>query len=269
MMTPQVSVVVPCFNEETAIVKQSLESLRLQTFRDFECIVIDESTDEKKAEACRSFCETDDRFVYIHPETRLGLAESLNYGFKQARGKYIARFDSDDICHPSRFEKQVAFLDQNQHIGIVGGSMQIINSEGKVLAFRSYPCEHNAIERKFVYANSLAHPAVMIRKDVIRDEEGPYRKDFRFSEDLELWLRLLSKGVKFANLPDLLVDYRQDSTFRPPANWRFNAMARRIHMSAPYRFQKVLIASLLTIWAGLPKIIQELVYKKLIFNRDE
>lgn len=267
MCFARVSVVVPCFNEEPEIVEESLSSLRLQTFKDFECIVVDESTDPKKAEACRTLCEKDDRFKYFHPEVRLGLAASLNYGFELAHGEYIARFDSDDVCDPKRLEKQVAFLDKNRETGLVGSSMRVIDSSGIVLATRIYPCNHQKIEQLFVYTNAIAHPTVMMRKEIISRELGPYRCDFRFSEDLELWLRLLKKGVRFANLPDVLVSYRQNSTYRPTANWVFNARARRMHMSAPYRMQKVFVAGLLSIWAVLPKFIQELIYKKIVFRR--
>lgn len=267
MRDARVSVVVPCFNEEPEIVEQSFSSLSLQTFKDFECIVVDESTDPKKAEACRKLCEKDDRFKYIHPEVRLGLAASLNYGFELALGEYIARFDSDDLCDPKRLEKQVDFLDQNREIGIIGSSMRIIDSSGKLMGTRIYPCNHQKIEQQFVYTNAIAHPTVMLRKEIISREQGPYRIDFRFSEDLELWLRLLNKGVRFANLADVLVSYRQDSTYRPAANWEFNARARRMHMSAPYRIQKAMVAGLLSAWASLPKIFQEYIYTRIVFRR--
>lgn len=265
--TARVSVVVPCFNEEADVLEQSLSSLMQQTFKDFECIVIDESDDSKIAETCRELCGKDPRFKYFHPEVRLGLAASLNYGFELARGDYIARFDSDDICDPKRLEKQVAFLNENSEIGIVGSSMRIIDLSGNVLATRVYPSEHQKIEQQFVYANAIAHPTVMLRKDIISREQGPYRTDFRFSEDLELWLRLLKKGVRFANLLDVLVSYRQDSTYRPPANWKFNARARRMHMSAPYRMEKALVAGLLSAWAVLPKFAQESIYKIMVYSR--
>lgn len=267
IVSPKVSILVPCFNELPHIVEKSLNSLVVQTFTDFECIVIDESTNPSRAEACRSLCEKDARFRYVHPEVRLGLAASLNYGFQLSRGEYIARFDSDDVCDPCRLEKQVFFLDENREIGLIGSSMRIIDSKGCVLAIRSYPCEHDKIEQRFVYTNAIAHPTVMLRKKIICCEKGPYRSDFKFSEDLELWLRLLTNGVRFANLPDVLISYRQDSTYRPAANWKFNARARWMHMSAPYRVQKALVAVLLSAWASLPKFVQECIYKTIVFRK--
>ena len=69
---PRVSIVVPSFNELPQIVGASLASVRAQTMEDFECIVVDESTDEHRARACRQFCEADPRFIYVHPSERLG-----------------------------------------------------------------------------------------------------------------------------------------------------------------------------------------------------
>lgn len=267
MNYPKVSIIVPCFNEPSKYILESLNSLKMQTFSEFECLVIDESTIAITVEACAEFCKSDPRFKHLRPNERLGLAASLNYGFGLARGKYVARFDADDVCDPMRLEKQIAFLDQHPEIDIIGSSMRIINSNGKVLATRIYPCDHMKIEQKFVYTNAIAHPTVMLRKDMICREQGPYRPDFRYSEDLELWLRLLAKGVRFANLSDLLVNYRQESTYRPAANWDFNARARRMHMSPPYLMQKVFVAVLLSIWAALPKLVQELIYKKMFFSR--
>src|SRR5947209_8445890 len=108
---PTVTVVVPSFNEEPHIVRASLESVRAQSFTDFECIVVDESTRPELAAACREICSEDSRFIYVHPTERLGLPKSLNLAISKARGQLIARFDSDDVCMPERLGLQVAFLD--------------------------------------------------------------------------------------------------------------------------------------------------------------
>ena len=87
--TPLVTVVVPSFNEDPHIVRASLESIRAQTFADFECIVVDESSRPELAEACRAVCAEDPRFIYVHPTERLGLPKSLNLAISKARGQLI------------------------------------------------------------------------------------------------------------------------------------------------------------------------------------
>lgn len=266
-LKPQVTVVVPAFNESSVVLAQSLSSLASQSFTDFECLVIDESTDPASAKACREFCEQDNRFRYVHPETRLGLAASLNLGISLAQGDLIARFDSDDVCMPDRLERQVAFMAIHPNVGVLGGGLEIIDESGSTLAFREYPAEHVAIERKFQMTNSIAHPTAMVRKQIF-DKFGGYDPSFRFSEDLELWLRLLHRGVCFANLQVVLVRYRQQTTYRNTEHFRFNIRARMRN----FRFRqlpfRVLGICTLVVFSHLPAALQERVFHGLHFRRS-
>lgn len=262
---PKVSVIIPAFNESASIINQSLASLAGQSFEDFECLIIDESTAKETSEICMQFCRGDSRFSYIYPNVRLGLSGSLNLGFKLAKGQYIARFDSDDICDSNRLLRQVEFLNSNLDIGVIGSWMKVINGDGQETSVRKYPEHHRDIVRKFIYTNALAHPTVMFRREVIGADE-PYNASFKFSEDLELWLRLLSKGIIFANIPEFLVSYRQISTHRPRDNWKYNIRARILHLSQPHCFYKLLAIISLMFWAHLPKKIRAFFYKITIFN---
>lgn len=265
--TPMVSCIVPCFNENIEILKTSLSSLRDQSFTNFECIVIDESTNQEIAEACSKFCEADPRFVYIHPEKRLGLAASLNMGIQKARGALIARFDSDDICHLDRLSKQVDFLDMNPEVSVLGSAIEIIDESGKLIAFRAYPLSHADIKKKFIFSSALAHPAVMFRKEILGEYGGAYDPSFTFSEDLDLWLRLLKGGVKFANLPDALVQYRQDQTSRNKNHWKFNIKARLENISGPYFIAKLMGISGIWVWSHLPRNVQQFLFRRLQLRR--
>ena len=264
--TPKVSVIVPSFNESVEALEESLSSLMNQTFVDFECIVVDESTQPKLAQACERICSRDARFRYIHPAQRLGLSGSLNLAISIAQGELIARFDSDDLCAPNRLKLQVAFLEANANIGIVGSWMQIIDRSGNPQCIRRYATEHSSIKRHFIYSNSMGHPTVMFRKAQIEGFNGPYREDFKYSEDLELWLRLISRGVHFANIPECLVLYRQDSTHRSVNNWKFNIKARMLHISSPDRILKIATIVLIAIWALLPKSFCGKFYRKTILR---
>ncbi len=263
---PKVSVIVPAFNEPVAVIEESLTSLMNQTFGDFECIVVDESTQPELALACKSICARDGRFRYVHPSQRLGLSGSLNLAISMARGELIARFDSDDICVKNRLEMQVFFLRQNPDVNIVGSWMQIIDAFNNPISVRKYDISHQAIERKFIYSNGIGHPTVMFRHEIIRDIKGPYRVDFKFSEDLELWLNLLGKGIKFANIPECLISYRQNTTYRPRSNWKFNIKARLLHLSAPNLLLKTIAIVLLVIWTYLPEPFRKFMYKRVVLN---
>ena len=265
--TPMVSCIVPCFNENIEILKTSLNSVRDQSFKNFECIVIDESTNQEVAEACSKFCEADPRFIYIHPEKRLGLAASLNMGIQKAKGALIARFDSDDICHLDRLSKQVNFLNMNPEVSVLGSAIEIIDEGGKLISFRAYPLSHANIEKKFVFSSALAHPAVMFRKKILGDGDRVYDPSFIFSEDLDLWLRLLNKGVKFANLSDALVQYRQHHTSRHKNHWKFNIKARLSNISRPYPIRKLISISGIWVWSHLPRGLQQFLFSHIQLRR--
>jgi glycosyltransferase involved in cell wall biosynthesis len=264
---PKISCIVPCFNESSEILEDCFRSLSSQTFADFECILIDESTNIESSLQCERICKLDTRFTYIRPEKRIGLAGSLNLGIAASKGKYIARFDSDDICIIERFALQSEFLDKNPEIGIVGGFMEIVDEEGVLIGLRNYPITHKEIQKKFIFSNALAHPTVMIRKSALSISGREYDPAFKFAEDLELWLGLLNKGVMFANLPVVLVRYRQQTSTRYFRNWVYNVKARIKNFSTPYVFLKIFGIMAIIIWSLMPKSLQVFIFRKLQFRR--
>jgi glycosyltransferase involved in cell wall biosynthesis len=263
--SPGVSFVVPVFNESREVLEESLGSVTAQTFEDFECIVIDESTDTRASAACREICERDPRFVYVHPDERIGLAASLNLGISMARAPLIARFDSDDICMPGRLAAQTRFMAEHQDVGVLGGGLEIMDESGSTLSFRDYASDHRTIEKRFHTTTSVAHPTVMMRKRVL-DEFGSYNPDFRFSEDLDLWLRLLNSGVRFANLDEVLVRYRQQNTQRNPKHWRYNLRARTSNFKLRYVGRRTLGVVAIAVWGRLPTGFQKAVFRMLLLR---
>jgi len=264
--SPRVSFIVPAFNESAAVLRESIESMRGQSFADFVCIVVDESTDAALAQACRELCATDARFVYVHPEQRLGLAGSLNMALERARGELIARFDSDDVCMPDRLCLQVAFMDTHPSVAVLGGGIEVIDDDGRTLAFRQYPQTHAAIERGMQLTSTVAHPTVMFRREAAT-AYGAYDASFRFSEDLDVWLRWQNAGLEFANLPDVLVKYRQKSTSRRSLHWRFNLRARVKNFAARYAARRTLGILAIGTWSLLPTRIQEVAFRTLLLRR--
>ena len=262
---PLVTVVVPSFNEDPKVVRTSLESIRNQTFENFECIVVDESSNPMLAEACRCICAEDSRFIYINPSHRLGLSKSLNLAISQARGEFIARFDSDDVCMPQRLALQVAYLQSHSEISVVGGALKIINESGEMLAHRRYPLSSAQVAKGMHFTTSIAHPTVMFRRKAI-ENFGNYNPDYRFSEDLELWLRWLNAGLLFANLEQVLVLYRQNNSRRNQLHWRYNLNARVSNFSSSHFFLRTLGIVCIATWAMLPHFIKINIYKIFILT---
>ena len=264
-LAPLVSVIVPTFNEKVQVIQQSLGSISTQTFVDFECLVIDESTIPELANACQAFCEGDSRFQYIRPEKRLGLAGSLNYGIENAKGDLIARFDSDDVCSPDRLMLQVNFLKEHPEVDILGGGLEIIDEEGIPIAVRRYPSDHSSIRRNFHFTTPIAHPTVMARKFAV-SAAGGYNTRFPCAEDLELWLRLLDRGCRFANLQQVLVSYRQGDSKRSSRHWSYNLRARLRNLNVRSFPIQMIGLGVLSVFACLPGSVQVRLYRNLLLQ---
>lgn len=265
---PLVTVVVPSFNEEANIVRASLESICLQTFANFECIVVDESTRPELADACRAACAADKRFIYVHPSERLGLAKSLNLAIGKARGQLIARFDSDDICMPERLELQIAFLRAHPEISVVGGAMDIINTKGLLIAHRSYPQTPKKIAAKMQLTNAIAHPTVMFRKEAFY-HYGGYNPNFSYCEDLDLWLRWINAGLLFGNLTQVLVQYRLNNPTRDRLNWQYNLRARLSNFNSRHLIRRIIGVVCIAAWVAVPGRLQEQIYRAMLLRRRD
>ncbi len=264
---PRLSIIIPCFNERPDVLRASLESVRAQGFEDFECLVVDESTDAASAEACRLFCAADLRFRYVRPERRLGLAASLNLGIAESGGELIARFDSDDLCDPGRMEAQVAFLEARPDVGVLGGQLAVIDDAGRPIGIQRYPLEHDEIERRFHLTTGIAHPTVMMRRAVL-GSAGVYDPAFRYAEDLDLWLRLLNAGVRFANLDSVLVQYRQQTNRRSSEHWRYNLRARRRNFRARMWPRRGLGIAAVAAWSAVPGSLQERLFARIRYSGE-
>ena len=202
-LQPLVSVILPAYNSALYI-GQALESILNQSFSDFEILIFDDCSTDDTVAIIESY--TDSRIQLIRKEKNTGYTNSLIEGIRMAKGKYIARMDSDDISMPLRFEKQIAFLEANTDYGLVGSFIQTIQQEQGSEIWK-YPEEDDAI-RLFCMVNSpFAHPTVMIRKEVLDENQLMYKAAFEPCEDFKLWIDLL-KCTKGKNLPEVLLQYR-------------------------------------------------------------
>jgi glycosyltransferase involved in cell wall biosynthesis len=260
-----VSIVVPIFNERPELLRNSLESLQRQTFAAFECLIIDDSTERQTSALCESFCILDSRFKHIHPPARLGLAASLNLGIQNARGLLIARHDGDDESVSERLELQMRFLTSEPNVDVLGGNMEIVDRDAKVTHLRHYPTRHSQISARMHFTTAIAHPTVMMRRaSVVR--AGGYRPEFRYSEDLDLWLRLLNAGARFANLDAVLVRYRQPLFTRPNANWRLNLKARIKNFGTSQLLLRIAGIIMIAIFACIPTAVQAQIYRRVVLR---
>lgn len=136
-----------------------------------------------------------------------GLGNALKIGVSSAKNDIIARMDSDDICLPDRFEKQINYLETHPECDIIGGQMtEFIGNPDNIVSRREVPLSNEDIYQYMKSRCGLNHVTVMFRKNAVISA-GNY-KDCFWNEDYYLWVRMMIKGCHFANLPDVLVNVR-------------------------------------------------------------
>jgi len=200
---PKISVVMPVYNGEKYL-KQAVESILNQSFKDFEFIIVNGNSVDKSLEILRDFQQKDERIKLVSGENK-GLIYSLNEGVKMAQGEYIVRMDADDVSYPNRLEKQLKYV-QEKGLDVCGTWAEGVDAFGSKIREMQYPPDANKIKTFTLLHSPFIHPSVIFRKDVF-DEVGGYRSFFKHIEDYELWTRLVFK-YKTDNIPEALLKYR-------------------------------------------------------------
>ncbi len=206
---PKVSVILPIHNT-ASMLDAAVASIAAQSFTDFDLLLIDNASTDESNTIAKRWAEKDDR-IHLIEEPILGIAHALNTGLLHAQGRYMARMDADDISHPERFAKQVAYLDEHPEIGVLGTQTTFSTTVEKSSGMRWFTQWQNAIlsphdhyVKRFVDA-PLAHPTVMFRRELVV-HHGGYNIS-PLPEDHELWLRWMDAGVRFAKLPEELLTW--------------------------------------------------------------
>lgn len=189
-----------------AFLHESVESILSQTFQDFEFVVVDDGSTDGSSELLARY--PDLRLRVIRNPSNLGLTRSLNAGLAAAKGELVARQDADDRSHPERVARQVAFLDANPDVVLVGAQTRGIDRSGSPVDLSGWPksTATMAIRWQLMFDSPFSHTSVMFRRGPV-SKLGGYNEDFRTSQDFELFSRL-AVDHDLRNLSDVLVDWR-------------------------------------------------------------
>ncbi len=201
---PTVTVVLPVYNGAAFIV-EAVTSILAQTYTDFELLVIDDGSTDATRDLLAPLAKNDPRLV-IYAETHRGLIGTLNFGIAQAKGRYVARMDADDISLPRRFAAQVDYLDKHPDCVAVGTSIIKIDANGREKSRSRVRSESFQPAAFPPMIPGIAHPSAMIRTKALREVNG-YRPYFYNTEDRDLWARLWQLG-RIHELPEMLLRYR-------------------------------------------------------------
>ena len=197
---PRISVILPVYNASQYIL-EALESLSNQTFADFEILAINDGSIDNSLDLLMDYARKEPRLRVISRENR-GLPKTLNEGIDLASGEYIARMDADDICLPSRFEKQLKFIEDN-NLDICGTQYEAFGSRSERSNMPIY-CDDCYF--RLLLAFTMAHPSFLGKSRIF--QKYKYNEEFKFAQDYELCCRMALDKVKMGNCPDFLLMYR-------------------------------------------------------------
>lgn len=209
VLQPAISVIMPVYNSALYL-REAIDSILNQSFANFEFLIFnDGSVDESKA-IIESY--KDSRIKFYDDPVNRGLINRLNVGLDLARGKYIARMDSDDRALPERFSKQYAYLEQHTEIALCGTFFEFIDETGApATGFNWALCaDAKMVKINLLFDGAICHPSVMIRRSVLVDNYKYYDQAYEHAEDFEMWIRMSDK-LLLANLPEVLLQYRSNS----------------------------------------------------------
>ncbi len=192
MNQPTVTVFIPCYNAERFI-SETIDSILGQTYQDFEILIIDDGSTDSSRDILECYAKKDNRIRIMYNKVNRGVAYTRNRGIKEARGKYLATMDSDDMATPIRLEKEVQYLDKHKSIGAISGCLYMIDEKGRKLS-KQKKVAYNANEVKahMFFTNVIVNSASMYRLDIVRKYNIKYKNDYHGVEDYMFWCMLLT-----------------------------------------------------------------------------
>ncbi|MES2006086.1 MAG: glycosyltransferase family A protein [Bacteroidota bacterium] len=227
----RITVLMPAYNSEKYI-GMAIQSVLDQSFTDFELLIVNDGSADDTEAVIRSF--TDERIVLVN-QVNGGVSVALNTGLQMARGKYIVRFDSDDICYADRLAVQFAFMEANSDHVLTGSDVDYVTEEGDFIYHHhcfAYGAEE--LSAKLYFYCPFIHSAVMYRKDAVM-KLGGYDTRAHTFEDYFLWVHLFAEG-KMANLPRSLIKVRLNpASVTIDEKWRgrkFRKLKKKIILKA-------------------------------------
>ena len=251
---PLVSVVMPVYNAEKYL-SQAIESIMAQTYKRFELIIIDDESTDKSGEIIKHYkrrYRAKIKVIKTGKNLNGGGDMCANLGIELARGKYIARMDADDIAVPTKLEKQVAFLEKNKRVFLVGSSAYVINKRGTIVGEKLEPSLPLDIYRAYATFHPIIHPTAMLRR-IFRGKKFSYQLNYSANNDYYTFFKMICSGYIFVNLTDKLLFYRihdKNDTFVDIKKKYINTLKIRINMVLNKNYKPTLKDIVLNIVQG-------------------
>lgn len=239
MSNPEVTVLMSVYNRSKYL-REAIDSILGQTLTSFEFIVVDDGSTDRTWDILTEYANQDQRIVLLQNRKNLGLSQSLNKGLVLAQGNYIARQDADDVSMRERLATQIGYFEQQPRVGLLGTAYYVIDSQGQQRTVHRHPETDTEIRWQMLFHNAFCHSSVMFRRDFLNRESLFYDENLPYSQDYELWNRMLQQ-TSAANLKTPLVAWRKSdgavSTTRREEQQRIATIisARQIKRLLPHR----------------------------------
>jgi glycosyltransferase involved in cell wall biosynthesis len=205
-MTPAVSVIVSIFNSERYL-EECAQSLRAQTLKDFEVVLVDPGSADRSPEICRRLASEDDRFRYLPVSGSTLVSYCRARAVEAARAPLIAVLDSDDRALPDRLQTQWLWMQAHPEAVLVGSNYRVISANGWILRLSPLKITDDVeIRWRLLFGNCLGHSTVMYRRDAAL-RAGNYDPRVRAGEDFEFFSRMPDQG-RLAVIPRALTVWR-------------------------------------------------------------
>jgi len=198
------SVIMSVYNGDKYLL-EAMRSVLNQTYDNFEFIIINDGSTDNSLSIINDYIKIDKRIILINRENK-GLPYSLNEGIIKAKGDYIVRMDSDDICLLDRFDVQLKYMKKN-NLDVCGSYIKVFNEQSNKSIIRQMPITHIDIKVNLLFSSSLAHPTVMFKKEVFYKVK--YNTEYKVSQDYQLWTDIIKQDFIIGNLPVVLLNYRE------------------------------------------------------------
>jgi len=202
-----ISILMNCYNSEKYI-KEAIESLRIQSFKDWRLIIWDDASEDRTLELVRKF--NDDRIQIFENKKHSGLGAGRIKATKFLNSKYTSILDSDDVFQRDKLEKQINILESNKNFGLVASWYETINEKSKITKKTKINNDNKQIIENFLRENIFAHSSIIYRTDFAKNV-GWYSNKYEFAQDYDLSLKLINK-YNFLCFEKFLVKIRNVSS---------------------------------------------------------
>lgn len=201
MINPLISVIMPVYNGERFI-RDTIDDILNQTYQNFEFIIVNDASIDATQQIINSY--DDKRIVSLNLTRNQGVSNARNMGTDLSKGEFIAFFDADDLYDLNRLQTQLDFLTSNPVVDVCGSYFIVLENSQELLI--KHPLTDQEIKEHFFTENCIAQPSIMGKSGVFK--KFRYNSTLRVSGDYDLWTRMATGGVVFANIPYPLMKYR-------------------------------------------------------------